>query len=600
MSVPKAAIPSLILHGTDHSSVNAKEVVFGWFSKLEKVIESGSYDRKDDIFLNDSWWRDVVTLSWAIRCLHGDQITECLKQAHEVKLSDLKPATSGVLVPQLVDMGPFTLVETAFTFQTKYGSGSGYLRLGNTAPGTWKAWIILTKLEELRGYEELHKLSAGPNWSSPSDDAKYESMSQQRPRVLIIGAGHSGLSLCARLKQLGVPALLVDKLSRVGESWRRRYMNLTLHDPIWENHMPYLKFPETFPTWVPRKQIADWLEHYQAIMQLPIRLNTTVTDAKWDGKEKLWTVHLEKDGTQTFLKVAHVVLATGFHSDTPYVPPFEGLEEFRGPIVHSTQYKTASEVPDYESKRWIVIGSSSSGQDIAQDLAEAGADVTMLQRDANMIYSLNSKVNVVGAAYCKPGISTSEADILAASMPIPVAATLMVGATQMIYQMDKELLDRVGKSEFKFLTGVDGRGLLDLILTKGGGHYPDQGSLKYIADGTIKVKQCYDGIKRLTSKGVVLADGREIEGDAIVMATGYMHADHTLRKVFGDDFVEKSVFGGNIVKDNELVGLFTCIGHPGAWFMAGSFAFNRPGSLNLALQIKAVEVGLNPAHYAST
>lgn len=42
--------------------------------------------------------------------------------------------------------------------------------------------------------------------------------------------------------------------------------------------------------------------------------------------------------------------------------------------------------------------------------------------------------------------------------------------------MDKELLDRVGKTEFKFLDGSDGRGLLHLIFSKGGGHYPDQGS----------------------------------------------------------------------------------------------------------------------------
>jgi cation diffusion facilitator CzcD-associated flavoprotein CzcO len=233
--------------------------------------------------------------------------------------------------------------------------------------------------------------------------------------------------------------------------------------------MPYLRFPDTFPAWIPRKQIADWLEHYRSILQLPVKLGSTVTSTKWDGEAKLWTIEIEKDDSKTYFNPAHVVLATGFHSDVANIPDFEGLQDFKGPILHSTQYSTASDIQDYKSKKFVVIGSSSSANDVAQDLATTGVDVTMVQRDANCVYSMNSKVNVVGASFMKPGISTEDGDILVSSMPFPVAITLMVGGTQMIYQMDKELLDRVGKTGFKFLKGDDGRGLLHLLFKKGGG-----------------------------------------------------------------------------------------------------------------------------------
>ena len=195
--------------------------------------------------------------------------------------------------------------------------------------------------------------------------------------------------------------------------------------------MPYLKFPETFPAWIPRQQIADWLEHYGSLLQLPVALNSTVTGAKWDDASKAWTVGVKKDGQTTYLKPGHMILAIGYHGETPAIPDFEGMKDFKGPIIHSTKFTTASHTPDYKAKKWAVIGSSASGHDVAQDLAENGCDVTMVQRDANCVYSLNSKVHVVGAPYMKPGISLDESDTLIGSLPFPVAITMMGGATQM-------------------------------------------------------------------------------------------------------------------------------------------------------------------------
>lgn len=88
--------------------------------------------------------------------------------------------------------------------------------------------------------------------------------------VFEVGAGHNGLSVAARLKALGVHALVIDRQKRIGgwsvsfslvvrnlpttsfvfaflfkDNWRNRYQSLSLHDPIWCNHLAYLPFPET-------------------------------------------------------------------------------------------------------------------------------------------------------------------------------------------------------------------------------------------------------------------------------------------------------------------------------------------------------------------
>jgi cation diffusion facilitator CzcD-associated flavoprotein CzcO len=276
-------------------------------------------------------------------------------------------------------------------------------------------------------------------------------------------------------------------------------------------------------------------------MQILVQRGSEVTSAKWNHDAKQWTVQVTstKDGSTMVYKPNHIVFAAGFYSDVPHITEFKGARDFQGPIIPSAKFTTVSHISDYRNKMYIVVGSSASAHDVAQDIAEAGCKATMIQRDSNMVYSLNSKVLVVGAPYSKHGITTPESDNLANSMPFPVAITMMVGGTQMIYQMDKELLDRVGKTEFKFLKGDDGRGMLHLVLKKGGGHYPDQGSLELIANGAIQVRQCDEGIERITPKGVLLADRRDVEGDAIVMATGYKHADHTVCKIFGDDVASK-------------------------------------------------------------
>ena len=215
MPVPQATIPNLMLkEGTDRAAIDPLKLVTTWLSNFEDAVESGDSDVVGKLFLEDSWWRDILALTWKIRAFHTEKLGGAIQEAHKAKLANIEAVTSGVLGPQVEEMGPFTLVTSAFTFETRQGSGKGYLRLGNSGPNEWKAWVVMTNLQEIRGHEELHKQRVAPNWGTSQDQEVYDAQSKKDPRVVIIGGGHSGLAIAARLKQLGVPALIVDKNGR--------------------------------------------------------------------------------------------------------------------------------------------------------------------------------------------------------------------------------------------------------------------------------------------------------------------------------------------------------------------------------------------------
>ena len=100
----------------------------------------------------------------------------------------------------------------------------------------------------------------------------------------------------ARLRQLGVPALVIDKHPRPGDQWRNRYKSLCLHDPVWYDHLPYLKFPDNWPVFAPKDKIGDWLESYVKVMEVPYWSSTEATSATWSEETGEWTVEVEREG----------------------------------------------------------------------------------------------------------------------------------------------------------------------------------------------------------------------------------------------------------------------------------------------------------------
>jgi len=144
-------------------------------------------------------------------------------------------------------------VVVSFTFDTAVGKVSAIARLVPSPNlDQWRAHTVFTNLEELHGHPE----TIGPlreqrhftgTWSSIR--AAESDFRNEEPAVIILGAGQIGLSVAARLKYLGIPALVVEKNPRVGDQWRGRYEALCLHDTVWYDHMPYLPFPSGWPVW---------------------------------------------------------------------------------------------------------------------------------------------------------------------------------------------------------------------------------------------------------------------------------------------------------------------------------------------------------------
>ena len=178
--------------------------------------------------------------------------------------------------------------------------------------------------------------------------------------MVIVGGGQGGIGLGARLRSLGVPTIIVEKNERPGDSWRKRYKSLCLHDPVWYDHMPYLPFPPNWPVFSPKDKIGDWLEMYTKVMELNYWGSTTCKSARYDEATKEWEVVVERDGKEIVLRPKQLVLATGM-SAKPNLPKFKGMERFRGVQHHSSQHPG----PDgYSGRKAVVIGSNNSAHDI--------------------------------------------------------------------------------------------------------------------------------------------------------------------------------------------------------------------------------------------
>ncbi|HEU4513415.1 MAG TPA: NAD(P)-binding protein, partial [Nocardioidaceae bacterium] len=276
--------------------LTADERAGGWFAAFEDALRARDVTRAAGMFATRSFWRDLVSFSWNITTVENQDGVADL-------LGDTLEGT---------DPGSFTLdgpaeeadgVTTAwFTFETATGRGRGLLRLVDEE-GQARAWTFLTTLYELKGHEEPmgtrrplgaeHGASKDrQTWLERREQEEAELGVSTQPFVLVVGGGQGGIALGSRLRQLGVPSLVIDKHPRPGDQWRGRYKSLCLHDPVWYDHLPYLKFPDSWPVFAPKDKIGDWLEFYTKVMEVPYWSSTVATSATYSSETGEWTVEL--------------------------------------------------------------------------------------------------------------------------------------------------------------------------------------------------------------------------------------------------------------------------------------------------------------------
>jgi putative flavoprotein involved in K+ transport len=583
-----------MLDRTDDISIAADN----WLGQFEAALARPAEGLLKTLFHPDSYWRDVLALSWDFRTVNGaDAIVNELR-AHAARA---RPAGFAIdpdrTAPRSVTRAGTHAIEAIFKFETAVGRGTGMLRLipdaGNS--NTLKAWTLLTTLDELKGFEEplgtarprgqsYSRDFRGPNWLDLRKSAA--EYADRDPAVLVVGGGQAGLSIAARCKQLNLDTLIVDREARIGDNWRNRYHALTLHNQVQVNHLPYMPFPPNWPTYIPKDKLANWFEAYVDAMELNYWTSTEFSGGSYDETEGRWKVALRRpDGTTRTMHPKHVVLATGV-SGIPNWPELPSLKNFAGAVLHSSRYDDGE---NWKGKRAIVIGTGNSGHDIAQDLHSSGADVTLVQRSPTLITNIEPSAQLAYEVYNQGTLEDN--DLIATSMPLSLAKKSHQAITDRSKELDKDLLDGLRRKGFKLDYGEDGTGWQFKYLTRGGGYYFNVGCSDLVISGDIALRQFAD-IDQFVAEGARMKGGELLRADLVVLATGYKGQQDLVRKLFGDEVADRVGPIWNFGENQELRNMYVRTAQPGLWFIAGSLAQCRINSKYLALQIKAVEVGL--------
>ena len=580
----------------------ARRRVETWLADFEAALRDRDAERAAGLFATTSYWRDLIAFTWNLTTVENrDGVEDLLSSTMESTDASNFRITDGEEPAE--DGG----VTTAwFTFETAVGRGSGLLRLNEEG-----AWTFLTTLDELKGHEENQGTTRpkGVEHGANKDRvtwkerraADVEGLGKDRqPYVVVIGGGQGGIALGARLRQLGIDHVILDRHARPGDQWRSRYKSLCLHDPVWYDHLPYLPFPDNWPVFAPKDKIGDWLEMYTRVMEVNYWGSTTAKNATWDDEKKEWTVTVDRDGEEVVLHPKQLVFALGV-SGKPNIPVLPGQDVFKGEQHHSSQHPG----PDaYKDKKVVVIGSNNSAFDICGALWEVGADVTMVQRSSTHIVKSDSLMEIgLGDLYseraAEAGVTTFKADTIFASLPYRIMHEFQIPLYQQMAERDKDFYERLESRGFRLDWGADGSGLFMKYLRRGSGYYIDVGAADLVANGDVKLKQ--GQVTELTETGVKLDSGEELPADLVVYATGYGSMNGLAADIIGEEMANKVGkvwgLGSDTTKDpgpwvGEQRNMWKPTQQEGLWFHGGNLHQSRYYSLYLALQLKARAEGI--------
>lgn len=355
------------------------------------------------------------------------------------------------------------------------------------------------------------------------------------PDAYVIGGGPAGLATAASLKMQGLNAVILDRSERVGDSWRAHYDRLHLHTPKQFSYLPGYKIPKSYPKWLPRDMVVQYLEDYAAHHDLTIEQGVEVTGLARDADG--WTIRAADGSTR---RASYVVIATGYNH-TPKQPAFAGLEQFTGEIVMSRHYKNAQ---PFVGKDVLVVGIGNTGAEIAVDLVETGASRVRLAV-RTIPHILRRSMGPWSAQHN---------GIMIRHLPVKLVdklAALTNKAT--IPDLSAHGLPRPD-------TGLLTRATVDRAIP-----VQDVGLIKAVQRGKVEIVRT---VERFDGQDVVLVDGSRIQPQVVLLATGYTHG---LEPLIGDLGVLDENGRPVVSRGHQAPGA------PGMWFIG----FTNPISGNL-------------------
>jgi cation diffusion facilitator CzcD-associated flavoprotein CzcO len=572
----------------------ARDAAIQWLSQFESALNARDQTALAALFDTECHYRDMLAFSWTIRPDHGaGSIATFLAGAQTSTRAHGFALAEGRTPPGIVRRLGVEVHEAIFRFETATGRGFGVVRLPTQNPT--RAWVLMTSLDELKGHEEktgtrrpsgdaYSRNFGGLNWLDQR--LKACAFADRDPSVLVVGGGQNGLAVAACLGQLGIDTLVVDKHPRIGDNWRVRYHSLALHNQIQVNHLPYMPFPPTWPKYIPKDMLGNWLEMYAEAMQLNCWPNTEFLSGDYDPASARWTARLRQaDGSERVMHPRHIILSNGTNG-IAHIPDLPGLKDFAGDMFHSHGFKSGE---PWRGKKALVLGTGNSGHDVAQDLHSHGVDTTIIQRGSTTVVSIEPSAKLNYALY-EEGPPLADCDLIGTATTYPLMIRGYQAGVKRMVEFDKQMIDGLISIGFKWDIGEDETGHQMKYRRRCGGYYLDAGCAQLMIDGEIGLLQ-FDRIERFVPEGVLLKDGTIKPADLLVLATGYYDQKEMVRRLLGNEIADRvgQVWGIDAV--GEMANMWKRTPQEGLWFMGGGLTQSRIYSKYVALQIKAIELG---------
>lgn len=566
-----------------------------WLARLEGGLRNRNRECVASLFAPDGHWRDLFAFTWNITPRHRpDAIAallvakQAIVQAHGFAIAD------GRTPPRRARRAGLDVIEAIFQYETAIARGFGVVRL--LADDPTRAYQLMTNLHELKGFEEAigarrptgaaySRNFGGANWKDQRTvRQRYD---DREPTVLVVGGGQAGLTVAAALGHLGVDTLVIDRLPRVGDCWRTRYHSLALHNPTEFNHLPYMPFPPNWPVYLPKDMVADWFEAYAMAMEINFWTSTELVGGSYDEASGRWSAVVENtcDERRRTLRPKHLIFANGLVGE-PNIPDLPGLRDFKGDLMHSSAFSTGAH---WRNGKALVLGTGSSGHDIAQDLHAHGVATTIVQRGPTMVLSISPSAKLTYGIY--DGVPLEDGDLFVTVNTLPVLKRILEPMTARMVELDRKLIDGLIARGFNWHDGEEHLGHNMLIRTRYGGYNLDAGCSELIVRGEVGLLQ-FDRIERFVAGGALLEDGSLMPADLIVLGTGFAPQEVVVRKLLGEAVANKVGPIWGLGPDGEMNNMWKRTPQEGLWFVGGSFSNCRIFSRYVALQIKAIEEGL--------
>ncbi|KAF9449017.1 FAD/NAD(P)-binding domain-containing protein [Macrolepiota fuliginosa MF-IS2] len=577
-----------------------KAVVTSWLTSFANALQAKEAQTASESITHNGWLRDSQVFCWDNRTLQGrDKIYQHISQGLISRsFSNFQIDTRQFLAPEQGQVGSsHEGILSGFLFETGVQWCQGYVQLTQESDGVWRAFVVYMAASDIKGREEAgrelgHYCGHTVSWPTILGARRREI--EANPHAIIIGGGQTGVTVAARFKQMNIPALVIDISPRLGDAWRNRYDSLTLHTPRMHDHFLYQRYPKNWPLYTPKDKLANWIEHYVDAQDLTVWTSSKPAEDSYpvyDEVTKRWTIIIDRAGKHVTLHPVHIICCMGTVG-TPISPEVKNRGAFKGTVIHGSQCK--SPLP-FTNKHVVVVGAGNTAGDICLDLSVCVDTITLIQRSESILVPI--EVARVGLSRFWPDdgtIPTEIADFKACSTPTNLARTyskmLKAGGGG---ESGKYAAMYKGLREKGMIVndGADGEGSYFQALERFGGFMLDVGCSKLVISGRVKVKHGVE-VAELKEDSVVFTDGSEILADAVIFATGYHSINDELVRIFGKTTVDRAGQMWGLDEEGELRNVYRPTGHPALWYCGGGFRDIRYGSKQLAMQIKATDLGL--------